>query len=888
MDSTSDTVDGAMDAARRDEMKALFVQAVALPPEQRLAFLEAACRDDAAGRVELASLLGAYDEAPDYFERLAREALPSSLAEEPRARSRSDPYGLIGQHVDQYQVLSVLGGGGMGVVYQARHQTLGRLAALKFLSPHLGTDADAKARLLHEARTASALDHPNICTIYDVSETETGQLFIAMAYYEGETLKARLKQGPLPVDEVLTYALQVAEGLVSAHARDVIHRDVKPANVLITPEGVAKILDFGLAKVANVHLTRKGSTMGTVAYMSPEQAKSRHIDHRTDLWSLGVVLYEMLAGQRPFQGANEQATIYALLNTDPPPLTRWIRDLPRALGSVVDRCLQKQAHRRFQNAGELLAALCRIQDQRSLDSSSRSGSMAARPAASSDRARLFISYKRSATPDDRVAKALCAALGTQHDVFLDKMMSVGARWIEQIEAQLAKADFLIILLSKASVYSEMVAGEIALAHRLANEQGGRPAMLPVRLAYREPLTYPLNTYLDGLNWAFWKNDSDTPHLVAALEQAIVQGRLAPPAFSLARVLREQDGRAIPEPPAAAQPAFLEMPEGTMDPHSAFYVERPEDAVALRAVARSGVTITLKGPRQMGKSSLLMRMMAQAAADKEIVFLDFQLFDQAALHEADTFFRQFCAWITDELDLEERVDDYWRRPLGQSQRCTRYMDRYVLKTLGQPLLLAMDEVERVFDTPFRSDFFSMLRSWHNDRAIKPRWRQLDLALVTSTEPYQLIENLNQSPFNVGEVISLTDFTPEQVADLNQRHGAPLSEQQVGQLMALLGGHPYLVRKALYLIAGARLSADDLWATASDERGPFGDHLRYHLFRLHEQEDLLHGLRQVLREHRCDDEALFWRLRGAGLVRRAGRDILPRSALYADFFREHLDG
>jgi len=349
-----------------------------------------------------------------------------------------------------------------------------------------------------------------------------------------------------------------------------------------------------------------------------------------------------------------------------------------------------------------------------------------------------------------------------------------------------------------------------------------------------------------------------------------------------------DTEDIPLPLASAQPLRLEMPEGTMDPQSALYVSRPEDDIALNAVTRQGVTLTIKGPRQMGKSSLLMRTMAAASqAGKAIVFLDFQLFDMAALNDAETFYRQFCTWLTDELDIEDKVEEYWRRPLGNSQRCTRYVGRHLLKNIDRPVFLAMDEVERVFDTDFRSDFFSMLRSWHNDRAIKMSWRNLDLALVTSTEPYQLIENLNQSPFNVGEVIALRDFSAGQVAKLNSQHGGQLNDTQMGEFMALLNGHPYLTRKALFLVASNRLTADQLMSTAVDEHGPFGDHLRYHLFRLHGQPDLIAGFKEVINHQRCADESIFWRLRGAGLVRRADGQVVPRCRLYNDYFQEHLN-
>jgi hypothetical protein len=290
---------------------------------------------------------------------------------------------------------------------------------------------------------------------------------------------------------------------------------------------------------------------------------------------------------------------------------------------------------------------------------------------------------------------------------------------------------------------------------------------------------------------------------------------------------------------------------------------------------------------MGKSSLLIRVIdAAVKAGKHVVFLDFQLFDRTVLADADRFFRQFCAWLSDELELEDRVDEYWSAPLGNSQRCTRYIGRYILKELDRPLTLAMDEVEVIFETNFRSDFFGMLRSWHNSRANTLAWRRLDLALVTSTEPYQLIENLNQSPFNVGQVIELADFTPEQVHDLNRRHGWPLTADIERQLMELLGGHPYLMRRALYLVTSGRVTVADLFANATSDRGPFGDHLRYHLFRLHDKKELVQGLLQVIRQNKCEDDRTFFRLRGAGLVRREGSATVPRCPLYAAYFRGRL--
>lgn len=265
---------------------------------------------------------------------------------------------MTGQTISHFRVLEKLGGGGMGVVYAAEDTRLKRSVALKFLPPHLSADDDAKRRFEHEAEAASALNHPNICTIYDIGETDDGQMFIAMAHYEGETLKKRLQGGALPVEEAVTIARQIAEGLAVAHEKGIVHRDIKPANVLITDRGRAVILDFGLAKLAGaLDLTKSGSTLGTAHYMSPEQGRAEEVDGRTDLWSLGVILFEMLTGQLPFQGGYEQAVVYAILNEDPDSLRELCPEAPEEVAELVSRLLEKNPQDRVANATEVVAVL---------------------------------------------------------------------------------------------------------------------------------------------------------------------------------------------------------------------------------------------------------------------------------------------------------------------------------------------------------------------------------------------------------------------------------------------------------------------------------------------------------------------------------------------------
>jgi hypothetical protein len=491
------------------------------------------------------------------------------------------------------------------------------------------------------------------------------------------------------------------------------------------------------------------------------------------------------------------------------------------------------------------------------------------------------------SPDEGFAHDIAGRLRERgHHVFLDVTMLVGTRWVEEIQSQLTSSQFFLVFLSADSIVSDMVRREVELAHKLSLEK--RLVILPVRLKFSGELPYDLAAYLNPIQYAFLGEGQSFASIADQLIAAVERFQPLPgcaksedncrldPAHPLADV--SERARA---PLPAADPR---LETGAMRPNSPFYIRRYADEIADRELRGEGVTVVAKGPRQSGKSSLLARIYAVARnKGRGACYIDFQLLDLADLNSLGVLLR-CIAWKLSRA-FKTRRPETSEAMLGDKEMLTAFVEDAVLDEPGRSRLLIFDEVDRVFDFAYRDDFFALIRAWHNRRATQNGWEQLNLVLAHSTDPTLWIQDVNQSPFNVGEHLTLEDFQLSELAELANRHGLSLDPANgLTRLMQLIGGHPYLARQALYVLATRKCPVSHLSDGALDETGPFGDHLRQLGWRLHNNERLRTALLQVLRRSSCDDERDFQRLRAAGLVRgHSSRNATIRCELYERYFR-----
>ena len=365
-----------MKPERWKQVNDLFQSALERASSERAAFLRAACSGDEGLRREVETLLTSYERSENFIEVPAFEIAPELV-------TNNKAGALVGKVIGHYRIESLIGVGGMGEVYLARDERLGRKAALKLLPDSLTTNETQLSRFKNEARNASALNHPNILTVYEIG-AEGDRLFIATEFIEGITVRTSLARGRMNLHAALEIAVQVASALAAAHEAGVVHRDIKPENIMLRPDGYVKVLDFGIAKLTEPRLalddhtgettavlqTRPGLVLGTARYMSPEQARGQKVDARSDIWSLGVVLYEMVAGTPPFRGETPSDCIASILTTEPPPLSGALADVPPKLESILQKALRKNSDERYQTTKEMLADLRILKGELETESSS--------------------------------------------------------------------------------------------------------------------------------------------------------------------------------------------------------------------------------------------------------------------------------------------------------------------------------------------------------------------------------------------------------------------------------------------------------------------------------------------------------------------------------------
>ena len=510
--------------------------------------------------------------------------------------------------------------------------------------------------------------------------------------------------------------------------------------------------------------------------------------------------------------------------------------------------------------------------------------------------RVFVSY-RHVSPDQDLAVFLTSYLESRGaSVFIDTQILTGVEWVKEIERQIRAADFFVVLLSKDSIRSHMVRQEVELAHELAQTPGSRFTILPIRVAYQGALPYDLGAYLNPIQHALWK-EGDAYELIADQIARAIESHIALPQpgrsneeeaspAGIQDLANATEGAGAPLP--AADPRFM-LETGAVKFASPFYVRRKADSQFETQVQSHGTTTIVKGPRQMGKSSLLTRADVAAQHQRQPAFyLDFQFIDTPQLASLESLLRYLARRFARFFKTTIKPDPFWDEGLGAKDNLTDFIEEALLSGATSPILFLFDEADRIFNQPYRDDFFATVRGWHNLRARKECWNHLNLVIAHSTEPHLWIQDPNQSPFNVGFHIRLDDFDLSHVSELNAKHGHPLkTTAEVQALLDLVGGQPYLVRQSLYTLVTNRWSIPELKREATSDTGPFGDHLRRFLWSLQNNQKLKKALRQALDGGQCSDEVHFQRLSAAGLLKGDTRDsVQMRCQLYRDYFGKHL--
>jgi serine/threonine protein kinase len=797
----------------------------------------------------------------------------------------------------RYLIESELGRGGIGVVYLARDQQLmGKPVVIKILLEQVfKTDSDGwvKKKFRQEVEALARIDHPGVVGVLQTGEMLDGRPYLVMQYIEGKNLRSVMKPEGMNLAHVAHIIRQIGQALTSAHDRGIYHRDLKPENIMLQALGEGedhvKLIDFGVATVKDSQVAANHATTmvaGTVGYMAPEQLIGKP-SAASDIYALGVIAYEMVTGRRPFNPDSP----YQLLGLQHEGVRVKPADLrpslPEQAQAVILKALsfeQEDRQARARDLGDELARalLAETEGIPSSRTTSTGVNLNSNPNTILTRRRdsqliatsvpkplrVALLYKRNAQPDEHVLRLLEAELRAQgHQVFIDRHLTVGVEWAKEIERQVRTADAVIPLLSAASITSEMIAYEVQIAHEAAQQQEGKPRLLPVRIDYEGALPDPLSSILAPIQYVLWNGAEDDDQLAEELLSSL----------------------QAPEPPKPA--TNIEPPGGAVPLDSRFYLVRPTDEQFLDAIRRRDSIVLVKGARQMGKTSLLARGLQLArASGTTVITTDFQKLNASHLETIESLFMTLGELIADQLDLDVYPDEVWKPRRAPSINFERYIRREVLEKISTPVVWGLDEVDRLFTCPYASEVFGLFRTWHNERAVDPTapWERLTLAIVYATEAHLFITDQNQSPFNVGTRLELKDFSIEQVGELNTRYGSVLtSTDELARYFQLVGGHPYLVRRGFHEMTTNNLDLAAFEALADRDEGPFGDHLRRILVLLARDPALCDVVRGVLRGEPCPTVEDFYRLRSAGVMAGdSAQDVTPRCQLYATYLKRHL--
>ena len=505
---------------------------------------------------------------------------------------------------------------------------------------------------------------------------------------------------------------------------------------------------------------------------------------------------------------------------------------------------------------------------------------------------IVLSYHRSQEPDQSFIASLDAALKKQgYGVFLaSSSLRMADNGLQKICVALNQCDYFLLILSPLSACSEMVTEEVRLAKTLRdNDPHSQPTILPITFdCPLNLLNHDLRGYLKNIPLQRWNSPEDTKGIIANIFATINSGQ----PYEEVPTKRTPVNTYAATPNYPPQPvAEPELPRGQVELASAFYVERSGiDQRCYEAINKPGALIRIKAPRQMGKTSLLARILHHASQqDCVTVPLSFQLADSNIFQDLERFLKWFSANIALQLELPDRLADHWNTIFGSKVACKSYFERYLLSETPKPLVLGLDEVDVVFRYPeIAADFFGLLRAWHEEAKNREIWKKLRLVVVHSTEVYVPLD-INQSPFNVGLPIELPEFSPTTVQELAQRHGLAWGMEKVNQLMNMVGGHPYLIRLALYKIARQEITLTKLLATAPTDAGLYSDHLRRHLWNLEQHSELAAAIKIVVNSNLPVqlESMQGFKLHSLGLVNLQGNQVTPRCNLYRQYFQVRLE-